>query len=317
MEKKQTKFRVLIAKVFGFSCLALTLFSCQNISFNGKGNDVPTSGEIVMAIDYGDSFVMNEELEMFHLEYPKAKIIPHYMCEVNLLRQLEMDSFRFVVMNRDFTNMERENLEKRDFKIRSATIGKTAIAVIVAKDFIVDSLSQKQLRAIMNGEITDWRFQGSSAPMQIVFDQGCGSNYAYFTQNWFSVKKPNGKISEKQSPRAVINYVAQNPGAIGFVNVNWLSDNTDLGSKALAGLVKALAIDNPQKPGFHLPYQSQIVTGQYPFVQTIYMHDLQGYSGLAQGFIAYVSSQPGQILMKKSGLIPAHDMGRTIELVEE
>jgi ABC-type phosphate transport system substrate-binding protein len=60
-----------------------------------------------------------------------------------------------------------------------------------------------------------------------------------------------------------------------------------------------------------------MAAGQYPFVSDIYFHDLQGYSGLASGFVAWIYSQPGQTIIKKSGLLPARDMGRTIEISTE
>ena len=64
----------------------------------------------------------------------------------------------------------------------------------------------------------------------------------------------------------------------------------------------------------HFPFQSQIKANQYLFIQDIVAYDLQGYSGLANGFITYVNSQPGQIICKKNGLIPSNDVGRTIEI---
>lgn len=297
--------------------VGLAFSACQNISYSGKGNDVPTAGEIRVAVDYGDSFFVNEELEMFHMDYPKSRITPVHLCEVNILRQLEMDSIRFVIMNRDFTPDEKTNLEKLGMKIRSAHIASTSIAVIVSKANPVKKLSQNDLRNVLEGKITDWSSLGGAGNIQTIFDQGCGSNYTYFLTKWFSGKQPGGRIAEKKNPREVIRFVSENKGAIGFVNVNWLSDRTDSACIALAKMVEVVAIENPDKKGYFLPFQSQIRTGEYPFIQKVYMHDLQGYSGLAQGFIAYVASQPGQIILKKSGLIPATDFGRTIQFVEE
>jgi phosphate transport system substrate-binding protein len=303
--------------LFLFAILAVSCISCRDFDYSGEGNDVPTQGEIRMGVDYGDTFVVNELLSLFYLDYPKAVITTRYMCEVNLLRQLELGELSFVVMNRDLSSAEKENLEKKDIKIRSAMVGKTSIALVVNPNNPVKQLSQAQLRSILAGELKGWENLGHKGDIRAVFDGGCGSNYSYFRNKWFKTRAMSSTLTEKKTPREVLEYVASNDQALGFVSLNWLADRTDSSSVALVKKIKVIAVENPEKKGYFLPFQSQIAAKEYPFIQEIYMHDLQGYSGLAQGFIAYVASQPGQILMKKSGLIPAHDMGRMIELTEE
>ena len=79
------------------------------------------------------------------------------------------------------------------------------------------------------------------------------------------------------------------------------------------GKVRILKVQtDDQLPQY--PFQSQIKAKQYPYIQDIVAYDLQGYSGLANGFITFVNSQPGQIICKKNGLIPSNDVGRTIEI---
>ncbi|MCC7297762.1 MAG: substrate-binding domain-containing protein [Bacteroidia bacterium] len=301
-------------------CLVFLLFlgatSCQNISFSGKGNDVPTAGEVTVGVDYGDSFAITEQLAIFHMDYPKAKITPRYLCEVNLLRQLEMDSLRFIIMNRQLSKEEKANLELKDIHVRGAMAAKTSIVLIANLENPSSNISQADLKSILAGNVTQWKDWGNKF-INVVFDGGCGSNYEYFKNLWFKSGGMSNKIAGKNTPREVLDYVSKTPGALGFVSLNWIADQSDSASKVWASKVKVLAVENPAKSAFYMPFQSQIAAKEYPFVQEIWMYDLQGHSGLAQGFIAWISSQPGQILMKKSGLIPAHDMGRTIDLSAE
>lgn len=307
---KRTKIQVN-KTVLIMGCLLLS--ACGDITFSGEGRDVPTAGEISIAVDYGDSFMVNEELEMFHINYPKATITPKYLCENEILRKLESDSIQCAILNRDFTKAEKQNLEKLNIKVRSYEIGRTAIALIVAANSEMQEIGLDDLKLLLAGKAS-----GSLGKTEkLVFDESCGSNLLYFSQKWFNGKTPPGNLVQKSGPREVIRYVSKTENVIGFVNMNWLGDRMDAESKNLADQIKVLKVENPEKKGYYLPFQSQIAANQYPIVQRIFMHDLQGYSGLAQGFIAFVASQPGQLILKKSGLLPSHDMGRTIELVEE
>ncbi len=296
------------------SLFAIMAISCQNFDYSSKGKDVPTAGNIVIGVDQGDSFLITEELDYFHQDYPKAKIRPKFLCEIALLRQLQQDSMRFVVMNRDFTKSEKENLERRDILVRSEKIAETSIAVICHKSNRIDSITQAMLKQILAGKMQVWP---NSEPITTLFDGACGSNYEYLAKVFLKGKIEAANLGSFNNPKQLIDYVSSHPNAIGFVGLNWISDRTDAQSANLASMVKVLKVENVKDKLFYLPFQSQIKAKLYPFVQTVYMHDLQGYNGLAKGFISFVASQPGQILIKRSGLIPAHDYGRTIFIESE
>jgi phosphate transport system substrate-binding protein len=286
------------------------LSGCINFDHSGKGDDVPTAGDIAIGVEYGESFLMVEEMDYFMLDYTKAKLRPKYLCEMALLRQLQMDSLRFVVMNRDFTASEKENLERRDIKVRSVKIAQTSIALVVNKSFGVDSISIAKWKELLTSEKKTW----NGNDIGIVFDGSCGSAYQYFSNQLLKAPINTVGLGSFTSPGAVIDYVSSHENTIGVISLNWIADRSDKQSRELASGVKVLKVEGFHDGKYHYPFQSQIRTGEYPFIQSVYMHDLQGYNGLANGFIAFVASQPGQILVKKSGLLPAKDHGRTIQV---
>ncbi len=294
--------------------LILGILGCQGIDYSSKGNDVPTNGNLIMGVEKGDSFLIEEELSYFHQDYPNSHIKPVYQCEVALLRQLQMDSMRFVVMNRDFTAEERDNLELRDIKVRSQKIAETSIALIVSPSSNLDSIDQNTLRKMLKGEINTGP---GGSEITLVFDESCGSNFSYFSKVFLKGKIAASAVRAIANPQKLIEYISTHPDAIGFVGLNWIADRTEALSRSLLKSVKVLKVKGNLDNQYHLPFQSQIKARQYPFVQQVFMHDLQGYNGLAKGFISFVASQPGQIMVKKSGLIPAHDFGRTIVVESE
>lgn len=297
--------------------LAILVFtaSCQNFDYQGKGKDVPTTGKITIGADYGDSFVLNELIDVFEDEYQNADIQTKWHCETDILRYLQSDSLRFVLLNRDFTKEEKDGLVDRDIQIRSVKIASSSIAVIVNPTMNMDKIKDSMLFDILTGQITRWPDNGNSILPSM--DKTCGSIYNFLSNHWNLKSLKCNDAGIVNSPREVIEFVANNTGAIGFVNLNWIADKSDSMSILLGKKVKVLQVQNKRDNKYYYPYQSQIKANQYPFIQHLYLHDLQGYSGLAKGFMAFVSSQPGQILVKKSGLVPAKDHGRTIVIGDE
>ncbi|MBL7812406.1 MAG: substrate-binding domain-containing protein [Bacteroidetes bacterium] len=298
----------------GFIVIAL-FASCENFSHKGQGNDIPTAGELTIAFDYGDSMMVTQQLELFHAAYPKAKIQPLFAPENTILRWLEKDSVKAVWMHRKFTPAEKEMLESRKIKVREVLCAKSSIAVVVNKSTGIDRIATAQLCAILKDSFNDWKGIGASEPLVPVFDQPGSSSYLYFRQHWLQGKPMGKKVATLQSPGQMLQWVTTHPNAMGFVSLNWLSDNGDTLSRSLQRKVRVLQVQGSKDEEYHYPFQSQIYTGQYPFVQDVMLYDLQGYSGLGQGLQAWVCSQPGQILVKKCGLLPAVPMARAVEII--
>ena len=91
----------------------------------------------------------------------------------------------------------------------------------------------------------------------------------------------------------MVGAVAANLSAIGFVGMNWLSDR-----------VKALALAKEGSDQFITVHQASVYQGAYPIVQPVYALSTSGAYGLASGFIAFLTSAPGQKIFLDSGLVP-------------
>lgn len=301
-----------------FWLLAVGLFSCTPFNYSGQGNDVPTAGELEIWTDHGDSLLVSQFEAMFESNYPKSDIRVKYASETQILAAVNEGKCKACILHRDFDTIERTTLENRGFKVRSALIAKTSIALLSHRENPVQTISREQLRQILEGRLSSWQTLGGQGPITPVFDQAGGSNYLYFFKNWLkSDPKALKAVSSLNSPSLVIGWVGSHRDALGFINVNWISDRGDPASENFLKKVNVLKVEGDSASGYHYPFQSQIAARQYPFVLPVYIHDLQGYSGLASGFTAWICSQPGQVMVKKCGLLPARDFGRTVEFGTE
>lgn len=296
----------------------MAVTACTPFNYSGNGNDVPTAGELEIWVDHGDSFLMSQIESIYESNYPKADLRFRYASEQDILKAVNDGTCRACILHRDFDSAEIKALESRDFKVRSVKVARTSTAVIANPRFEPDFLSLEDLKNLLSGKSRTLSGPGSSAPLTLVFDQAGGSNYLNMVRKFFGGHQPaSANVAALGRPLQVLKWVAAHPGTVGFVNVNLLSDRSDSMAASLAGEVKVLKLQGDSLPGYHYPFQSQMAARQYPLVMDVYLHDLQGYSGLATGLAAWIVSQPGQVLVKKSGLLPAKDHGRTIELGTE
>ncbi len=297
--------------------IAGLLFSCDNYDHSGKGNDIPTAGDLEVWADHGDSLMLLQMKEVFESRYPKARIKFLFATETEILTAVNDGHCRVCFLHRDFQTEEKERLENRNFKVRSVRFAKSSIAAVVNPLNKVNSLSEAQIKGILSGELNDWNKVGGNGPLTTIVDRVGGSNYLFFYKR-FSLSKINQSrgIRAVNKPHAVLEWVSKHSDALGFVSINWLADRGDSSTREYRKKVKVLKIFSDSNSAVY-PFQSQMYTGEYPFTEDVYLHDLQGYSGLGSGFAAWICSQPGQVLLKKCGLLPYFDAGRTIEISTE
>ncbi|MFM1793300.1 MAG: hypothetical protein RLZZ252_1654 [Bacteroidota bacterium] len=331
-------FKRNVLSVLGFMVVLLT--SCLDMNHQGTGNDIPTKGEVTMHFDRSDSFVIEQLIHQFELEYPKAKINPVYLSHQELLDLLNKGEVKGVFLHRSFTNDDKTVLGKKNIKVRSVMVFKTSAAFVCNKQLDITPSKQQMI---------DWLAGVNSMAAQSLTLYGKGGR---FLEEVDSILRVQGKVLKRKihscnSPMAVINSVKMDPQTLGVVGLNWLADDGDSLSIALRKEIRIIAFSTDSDPAVNnlgdaayrestrtanhgitnhgasqsevswakiYPFQSQIADKSYPFIEPVWGYDLQGYSGLVSGFLSFVCSHPGQVLIKKSGLYPALPPHRTIEL---
>lgn len=189
--------------------------------------DTPTSGVIKIAVDESFQPVIDQEIGVFESIYTLAGIIPQYCSEVEAIDLLLKDSVRMAVTTRKLTSEERVTLENRKFFPKEIKIATDGIALIV-NDQNQDSLiSREEIQQIVSGEITSWKELGiTSSPgkLQLVFDHPNSSTVRYVLDSLCPDRKLSDCLRAEKTNRRVIDYVAQNPEAMGVVGVSWLQN---------------------------------------------------------------------------------------------
>ncbi len=301
-------------KISLFVILSCFLLGCQNFEYDGPGQDVPTAGSIEIYVDLNDSLLVTEWIEIFQSNYPKAKVKPIYASHKQIMKWLEVDSLKKAfIINEKLSISQKEHLAShRNCTVHETPLARTSLVFITNKQSSAPELTTSHIQK---------HFSKSTNSLSHFTELICdtaGKNLDQLialiqSQTNLSFKFNGMKLVHIKTDQEIINYVNQHSNVLGLISLNNIGNNYNKISLENQRKVRILKVQqNDQTPQY--PFQSQIKANQYPFIQDIVAYDLQGYSGLANGFITFVNSQPGQIITKKNGLIPTNDVGRTIEL---
>lgn len=295
--------------------ICASFIACQNYAYDGPGQDVPTAGSIEIYVDRSDSMLINEWIELFQMNYPKAKVKPVFASHQQIMKWLEVDSLKKAfIINKKLTADQKDHLAlNRNCTVHETQLAKSSLVFITFKNSATQVLSVEDIVS---------HFSSQSQTLNVFNEIVCDSLGIHLDQlksliNTSGNRKfrLNGiKLVHFKSDQEIIDYVNVKPNALGLISLNNIGNNYNKVTLENQSKVRILKVQKNQSDLSYFPFQSQIKANQYPFTQNIVAYDLQGYSGLANGFITFVNSQPGQIICKKSGLIPSNDVGRTIEI---
>jgi phosphate transport system substrate-binding protein len=120
--------------------------------------------------------------------------------------------------------------------------------------------------------------------------------------------------------RDVIDFVAKTPNALGIIGVNWISNQRDTTCMGFLDKIKVIAVskeDVATEANSFQPYQAYLANGQYAFTRNVYVILADPRIGLTSGFTSFLTSDRGQRIILKSGILPATQPVRIIQVNDE
>jgi phosphate transport system substrate-binding protein len=273
--------------------------------------DTLFSGVIPVAVDETLSPLIQEEIDVFEARYLAANIIPNYTNEVEAMNLLLRDSVRFVVATRSFTDDELDSFHSRKFFPRSLKIATDGIALIVHKENPDSLLSVSGLRRIFSGKVARWRdlVHGSRGDtILVVYDHSNSSTVRYVLDSICRGDGLSPRSYAAGTNRAVLEYVARTPDALGVIGVNWISEEHDSLSREFRSEIQVVRVSRSDAPTYqnsYQPYQYYLNSGDYPFTRDVYINLNDPRSGLPSGLTNFITSSRGQRIILKAGLLPA------------
>lgn len=293
--------------------LPLFLFiACKQKPKSNDGEASRVSGTLKLLVDESFSSVLEDQIEVFKLDYPDAKFELVQGNENKILPTFLNDSVRVAVLSRMLTPDEEKAYSKRSIPIFTSRFAIDGIALITGNDNPDSTITADEVVSIMKGT--------SASGKQLVFDNAYSSTLRYFKDLSQIKELPKSGIYTLQNNKDVIKYVAEHKNYIGVVGVNWLIKN-GRDQQDFTDQVKVMGVKNTKgKKGddtFYKPTQKNLIDGIYPFLRNVYIINAEGKNGLGTGFATWLTGQRGQLIVLKSGLGPNKMNPREINIKKE
>ena len=276
--------------------LLAVLSACRSKSKEGP-TDTYSSGVIAIAADESFEPIIQEEIDVFESLYPLAGIVPRYTTEVEAINLLLKDSVRLAITTRTLTEEEMNSFHSRKFYPREMKLATDGLALIVNRANPDSLISVRNFRRILTGKVKEWKAVNPNSRLkdiQVVFDN-----------------------KNSSTVRFAIDSVC---GGKPLIGVNWLGDRSDTTNLSFRQEIRVMAVsaeDVATPVNSYKPYQAYLYYGNYPLARSIYALLNDPRSGLPWGFTSFMTSDKGQRIILKSGLVPATQPVRIVHVKDE
>lgn len=307
--------------LFVFLSVIIILTGCDRRKITRL--DTWTSGEAKIVADDCFSPIINEEIAVYEGINPDASIEPVYTNEVEAFDLLLKDSIRLLVAARELTTKETEYLKSKKLFPRTNKIALDGIAVIINKTNKDSIISVSSLTGILTGKIKNWNElypDSKLGSIRAVFDNPNSSTVRFMKDSVLNGKPFGENVKSLETNRAVFDFVAETPNALGFVGVSWVSNPNDTTNLSFNGKIRVMAVsayDDARDDNSYQPFAAWIAMAKYPLVRDIYIITSDVRGGLPSGFMDFVAKSSGQRLIMKSGMVPATQPLRLVNVTEK
>jgi phosphate transport system substrate-binding protein len=262
--------------------------------------DTRDSGTIHISADESFKPVIDSEIRVFEALHPGTRIIAHYKPEAECLRDFAVDSIRCIIATRGYSPQEASFInDSLKTDVSKNVVAYDAIAVIVNPAATDSLFTLPELRDLLTGH--------SQKPLRPVMDGlKATSTVRFIIDSLLHGQSLGANVSAAENSAGVIDFVARNRDAVGFVGVSWVGNRQDSTQLSYLRRVKvALLQDAKDTSRFVWPAQYNIWFKRYPLRRDLVVVLKERHNGLGHGFSNYLTTTGGQLVFNRAFLMPA------------
>ena len=299
-----------IKLLFGLSLCAGLLSACNS---NNTSKDTPRKGQKTFYSDESFRPLMETAGYTFMGVYPNAELNFVYTSETEAMNALSKGKTRTIFVSRDFTDEEKAKLKTNRIQVRSEIFAHDAVIFIVNNAMNDTLLSTEELRAILTGKSEVWPV--SKQKIEVVLDRVQSANFN-FMLNWLDGASFGKQVHATKSTDELIDYVQKHPNTLGVIGYNYVSDLDDKTVRDRLEKFRIVAIGDENKD-YWRANKACITEKKYPFTRPIWYINTGAPDGLNSGYVNFLSSRQGQLLLEKCELGPGKGTPREINFITE
>jgi phosphate transport system substrate-binding protein len=288
-------------------CLIVVVLALPGCSKERK--ETYSSGETTIYVSESIMPMVEQQVRDFQKAYPKATIHLKSTTDRDAIVRLINGETKLAIVARDLNPEEQLVVRQSKIKVNPIRFGIDGIAVIVAQESLIDSLTTQQITAMFRGKITEWRQVQPNNRAGHISHVMTGVNtatYEILTRTLLEGQQLNCTLIPCSTSSQVISTVEENHNAIGFIGLNWLTGNERHKVKILKIGDATISYDSVSNSRTLLPHQFYLWKKVYPFTRDLFALSTDKDAGLPAGFTVYLMSAPGQKTVLNAGMAPGN-----------
>ncbi len=285
--------------------------------------DNPSQGTITIAADESFQPLVMQLTSAYEGINPNTHFNIVYKPEQQAINMMLRDSARMVIVTRTLSPDERALLDYKKIKGATEKIATDGVALIINKANTDSLITMSELGSVFSGKTKSWdQLKGGNqtVPITLVFDNNNSSNLEFMLKTLAVKDISKLRIFTTRSNKEVINYVRENPSALGFIGVNWISDSDEPLSVDLARDLRVMGVSDKENPtkrdDYFQPFQEDLGMQRYPLRRPVYILSRETHPGLGGGLINYITRDAGSLIIRKLGLWPRIPYDRIINITK-
>ena len=199
------------------------------------------------------------------------------------------------IKNKEITLAKQKGINPNEIKIAL-----DGLAVVVNPKNPLSNLTIEQLAQIFTGKITNWKELGGLNSKIVLLSREVNSGtHVYFKEHILRKNDPNSQEEffpgalMLSSSQAIADEVAQNPSAIGYYGMGYISAKQ-----------KPIAVAKDEKSEYEAPTIENVVNGKYPISRPLFIYTNGSPQGLVKKFIDFALSKEGQDIVLATDFVP-------------
>lgn len=173
------------------------------------------------------------------------------------------------------------------------------LSIVVNEKNPVEQLTVAQVGALYRGEIKSWQAVGGGKQAVSLYGRQSNSGTYVFMQEFvLGNKNYSTDMKEMNGNAQILEGILQDEGAVGYVGVGYLFDETGQVRKG----IKILKISKEPNGTGYLPTDKAAVdSGAYPVSRPLYMATNGKPKGAVAAFLQWIVGPEGQAIVEREG----------------
>jgi phosphate transport system substrate-binding protein len=302
-----SKARVILVRLVTV-CIRRACIACVGIAglVVGCGEDIdPNEPQGFIQVKGSDTIVnaVQEMAEEFMKTYPHVFVAVTGGGSGVGIASLINKTCDVATASREMKPKEIEIAHKRKVDPREFVVACDGVAVIVNLGNPVDRLTIEDLHKIFTGKATNWsQFGGKDLPIVTLSREVSSGTHLYFKEEVIQLGKKDSKEEFSRqtllltSSQAIVEEVANNEDAIGYLGMGYLSNRT-----------KSLLIAKNSE--FYPADMDHVIKKSYPLSRPLFIYTDAEPQGIVKLLVDFTLGPVGQTQFLETGFVP---IGATI-----